>query len=202
MADSYPMGIGIIGRPDINFKRKFRWTFQLQGFCNNIKNTVPEYFVKVAARPNLDIEEVEINHLNAKMWIPGKGTWNTIEVVYYDVANIEMQSLYNWLATVYNFTDPINLTMAEKRDYNATGVLNMYDGCGTLLESWTLQSMFPKGIDFGELDYASNEPAEIKLTLRFSDVKYKSYCPNFTPVSCCTPCGTPATASGGGVSFA
>lgn len=188
--DRKPMGIGVIGRPDITFKNKFRWTFEIQGFCNNMKNRVPEHFVKVAARPNLSIEEVEINHLNAKMWIPGKGTWNTITVTYLDVAHEEMRSLYDWLASVYNFTDPVHLTQAEKRDWNATGVLNMYDGCGTLLESWILQYMFPTEMNFGELDYSSSEVAEIELTLRFSDVKYKSYCPNFIPTSCCSPCGT------------
>lgn len=192
---SRPMGMGIIGRPDITFKRKFRWTFEISGYCNNQKNFIPEHFVKVASRPNLEIEEVEINHLNAKMWLPGKGTWQTITVTYYDVADPSMQSLWNWLATIYNFSDAVKMTQAEKVDWNATGQLNMYDGCGTLIESWALQHMFPTGINFGDLDYQSSDPTEIELTLRFSDVLYRSYCPNFTPVSCCSPCGTQAKAS-------
>lgn len=190
MADRKPMGIGVIGRSDITFKRKFRWTFEILGFCNDLKNKVPEHFVKVAARPNLSIEETEINHLNAKMWIPGKGTWDTLTVTYIDVANQEMNSLYNWLATVYDFTNPIQLGQAEKRDWDATGVLNMYDGCGTLLESWILQHMWPSGINFGDLDYSSSDEATIELTLRYSDVQYRSYCPDFTPKACCSPCGT------------
>ena len=190
MADRKPMGMGVIGRSDITFKRKFRWTFEIQGFCDDIKNKVPEHFVKVAARPNLSVEETEINHLNAKMWIPGKGTWDTITVTYIDVAHDEMRSLWNWLATVYNFTDPVFLSQGEKRDWDATGILNMYDGCGTLLESWQLQHMFPSAINFGDLDYSSSDEATIELTLRYSDVKYRSYCPDFTPISCCSPCGT------------
>jgi len=190
MADRKPMGIGVIGRADMTFKRKFRWTFEIQGFCHDIKNKVPEHFVKVAARPNLSVEETEINHLNAKMWIPGKGTWDTITVTYIDVAHDEMRSLWNWLATVYNFTDPVYLSQGEKRDWDATGILNMYDGCGTLLESWQLQHMFPSAINFGDLDYSSSDEATIELTLRYSDVKYRSYCPDFTPISCCSPCGT------------
>jgi hypothetical protein len=190
MANRKPMGIGVIGRPDITFKRKFRWTFEIFGFCNNEKNKVPEHFVRVAARPNLAIEEREINHLNAKMWITGKGTWDTINVTYIDVAHDEMRSLWNWLATLYDFTNPINLTNAEKRDWDATGVLNMYDGCGTLLETWQLQHMFPTQINFGDLDYSNSEEATIELTLRYSDVKYRSFCPDFVPQACCTPCGT------------
>ena len=80
MASNKPMGIGVIGQPDVVFKRKFRYTFEIQGFCNNQKNVVPEYFVKVASRPNLEIEETEINFLNGKMWIPGKASWQTMSL--------------------------------------------------------------------------------------------------------------------------
>jgi hypothetical protein len=190
MADRKPMGIGVIGQPDIVFKRKFRYTFELFGFCDNQQNIVPEHFVKVAARPNLEVEETEINHLNARTWIPGKATWQTITVTYLDVANQDMSSLWDWLATVYDFTDPINLRQGERRDWNATGVLSMYDGCGTLLEAWQMQRVFPTGIDFGDVDYSSSDIAEISLTIRYSDVKYRSYCPDFQPNPCCNGCGT------------
>jgi len=190
------MGIGVVGRADMTFKRKFRFTFEIQGFCNNEKNVVPEDFVTVASRPNLTIEETEINHLNAKTWIPGKASWETITVSYMDVAQDEMRSLWNWLATMYDFTDPVMLSQGERRDWDATGVLNMYSGCGTLLEGWELQHMWPTSINFGDVDYGSSDIATIELTLRFSDVKYRSYCPNFVPKSCCTPCGTSGVQSG------
>jgi hypothetical protein len=190
MAERKPMGIGIVGRADMAFKRKFRWTFEIQGFCGNEKNKVPEYFVMTSSRPNWSTEETEINHLNAKTWIPGKTSFETLTVTYYDVANQEMRSLYNWLATVYDFTDPVNLRQAEKRDWDATGVLNLYDGCGTLLEQWQLNHMWPQAVNFGELDYSSSEIATIELTLRYSDIRYRSYCPDFVPAGCCTPCGS------------
>ena len=189
MAEKKPMGIGVIGQPDITFKRKFRWTFEVFGFCNNEKNVIPEHFVKVASRPNLSIEETEVNHLNGKMWIPGKASWETITVTYLDVAHGEMQQLWNWLATMYDFTDPVGLHQGTRRDWDATGVLNMYDGCGTLLEQWQMQHMWPTAINFGDLDYSSSEEATIELTLRYWDVIYRSYCPNFQPQPCCNGCG-------------
>ena len=190
------MGIGVIGGNDVTFKRQFRFTFQIQGFCNNTKNLVPEYFVKTAKRPSLTIEETEINFLNAKTWIPGKASWETITVSYVDVAHIEMAPLWNWLATVYNFTDPIGLSQGDKIDWNSTGILAMYDGCGVLLEQWELQHMWPQSIDFGELAYANSEEATIDLTLRYSDVIYTSYCPAYTPNPCCTGCTGGSTSDG------
>lgn len=183
------MGIGVIGQPDITFKRKFRFTFEISGFCGNEGSLVPEHFVQVASRPNLTIEETELNHLNGKFFIPGKATWETITVTYYDVAHLQAQHLFKWLATVYDFTNPINLTMGNKRDYDATGVVNIYDGCGVIIESWQLQHLFPTAINFGDLDYASSDVATIELTMRYSDVLYRSYCPEYDISPCCSGCG-------------
>jgi hypothetical protein len=188
MANKKSMGIGVIGQPDITFKRKFRWTFEIIGFCNNTRNKIPEHFVTVASRPNLAVEETEINHLNAKTWIPGKASWESITVTYLDVAHQEMRTLWNWLATVYDFTDPVNLRQGEKRDWDATGILSLYDGCGSLLEIWNLQRLWPTSINFGDLEYSSSDIATIELSLRYSDVKYTSVCPGYQPEPCCTGC--------------
>ena len=187
---SKPMGIGVIGQPDIVFKRKFRFTFEIKGFCNNEANVVPEHFVMTAGRPNLGIEETEINHLNAKTWIPGKASWEDYTVTYVDVAHETSRMMWNWLATTYDFTDPVNLRQGNKRDWDATGILNLYDGTGTLLEGWELQHLWPKAINFGDTDYASSDNCTIELTCRYSDVIYRSYCPAFQPQGCFTGCGS------------
>lgn len=182
------MGIGELGFSNLIFKRKFRYTFQLQDICGGL--SVPEYYVKTAARPNLEVEETEINFLNAKTWIPGKASWQTMNVTYLDVATSDAAPLYSWLASIYNFTNPVTLEQGSMRkDYTATGILKIFDGCGQLLETWTMKNMFPTSIDFGDMDYSSSEICEIVLTMRYSDVTYVSSCPQFAINPCCTPCG-------------
>lgn len=178
-----PMGIGQLGAPNIIIKRKFRWTLEISTPCGQI----PKHYVKVAARPSLDVEETELNFLNATTWIPGKGKWQPITVTYIDVATQDMTGLYSWIATVYDFTDPVNLKQSEKAGWNGTALLTMYDGCGTSLETWLLQSVWPQSINFGELDYANSEEATIELTLRYSDVRYNSTCGG-NPTPCCRGC--------------
>jgi hypothetical protein len=186
------MGIGQLGFRNLIFKRKFRYTFELFDICGG--DTVPRHYVKLAARPNLAIEETEINFLNAKTWIPGKASWETITVTYIDVASSEAAPLFRWLASVYDFTDPINLHQGSQRlDYAATAVIKMWDGCGSLLETWTLKDVWPTSVNFGDLDYANSEEATIELTLRYSDVTYKNECPGFQISPCCTPCSPPPT---------
>lgn len=187
MAERIPMGIGQLGFKNLIFKRKFRFTWELFDICGG--QSVPKHFVKVASRPSLGIEEQEINFLNAKTWIPGKAAWETMTVTYIDVSSFEMSPLFSWLASVYNFTDPIQLEMGSQRqDYTATAVLKLWDGCGFLLETWTLKDVWPTAINFGDLDYSSSEDVTIELTMRYSDVQYEPSCVPFEITPCCTPC--------------
>lgn len=191
MAERREMGIGPLGFKNIVFKRKFRFTFTINNICGDAGKIIPEHFVKVASRPNLAIEETELNFLNAKTWIPGKAAWETITVTYIDVATLDNKPLFDWLASVYNFTDPIRLQMGGKRsDYSGTGVLKMWDGCGVLLETWVMDDLWPTSVNFGDLDYAASDEATIELTLRYSSVAYKAECPQFPITPCCTGCDT------------
>ena len=186
MAD---MGLGRIGERSVIFKRKFRWTFEVYDICGLGGENIEASFVKLASRPNISFEETELNFLNGKTWIPGKGTWETITVTYVDAAVDDLRPLYRWLAAVYEFNDPITLRQGSRENWAATGVLTMYDGCGVEIEVWTMGNMWPQAINFGDLDYASSDEVTIELTLRYSDVQYFNFCPGFdiNPM-CCTGC--------------
>lgn len=187
------MGLGQIGQSGIVFKRKFRWTFEIERFCNGQSLHVPSHFVKLASRPNVSIDETEINFRNGKMWIPGKGTWETITVTYYDVGGTDagngLINLYSWLASVYDFTHPNSLFQGSKKsDYSGKGILILYDGCGDPIEQWVLDHMWPQSINFGDLDYSASEEVNVELTLRYSSVQYQSFCPKTNIKGCCSPC--------------
>lgn len=82
------MGIGLLGAADTLLKRKFRFLFGIQyctGTASNQKS-VGASFVKTASRPDITIEDTELNFLNEVTWIPGKAKWETITVTYYDAA--------------------------------------------------------------------------------------------------------------------
>lgn len=187
MPERISMGIGRLGLNNAIFKRKFRFTFELAEVCGN--QTVPRHYVKLASRPSLGVEETEINFLNGKTWIPGKAAWETMTVTYIDVATAEIKPLFDWMASVYDFTDPINLRMgASRNDYSARGILKLWDGCGGLMEEWSMGDLWPTAINFGDLDYASSDECTIELTLRYSNVSYRNYCPGFEIEPCCTGC--------------
>lgn len=191
------MGMGLLSSTNAIFKRKFRWTFQVDDICSGSKNySIPESFVKTASRPNLTIEETEINFLNGKMWIPGKGSWETVTITYYDLSDggggdvtSGMQALYSWIATVYDFTkgEDVLWQASNRREYAGVATLTMFDGCGNPLEAWFLRHAWPQAVNFGELDYSSSEECTIELTLRYSHAEYNNIC-GLNPDPCCSGC--------------
>lgn len=185
------MGLGKLTDGSLIFKRKFRYTFTLQPYTAT--KPIPEVFIKTAKRPSVTIGESEINFLNGKMYIPGKAVWDEMEITLMDMApasgqgDFSNQVLYDWLNAVYEFSNPTSLRMgawagsragvaAGTGGYGADAYIYLYDGAGNTLEGWRLEQAWPKSINFGELDYNSEDTVDITLSLRFSKVSYKSYC--------------------------
>jgi hypothetical protein len=182
------MGINRLGDPSVVFKRKFRWTFAVKPLCGT--GDIDPWFVKVASRPNLSIDETELNFLNEKMWIPGKVTYETMTVTYVDVAPKEPSSanLYKWLGSVYQFWNPNRKMGTNVTQYGASATLMLYDGCGKGIERWDFSDMWPQAINFGDLDMSSSDTVDIELTLRYSKFTYTALCGNVSFQECCAGC--------------
>lgn len=184
------MGIGVLGAQDTLLKRKFRFLFGIQ-YClgsTSTSQSVGASFVKTASRPDITIEDTELNFLNETTWIPGKAKWETITVTYYDAAGANSAGLFSWLATVYDFTSDCRFMASKPQDYGGQASLVMLDGCGFPLEQWTMGNAWPSAIKFGEVDYGSSDVAEVELTLRYSSVTYQSFCGGDITPCACTPC--------------
>jgi hypothetical protein len=109
------MGLGALGSSTC-IKRKFRWS--LTGLDKDDNIVIPEIFVKVTKRPTLQIEETEINYLSKKTWIPGKAEWESMYVTIWDI------DTEKWEAFPLENIDSL--------------LLKLWDGCGSLLETWEL----------------------------------------------------------------
>lgn len=181
------MGIGELGQPNTIIKRKFRYSVQF----TTPRGEIPRHFVKVSNRPQLELDELELQFLNASTWIPGKGRWQPLNITYIDTAHSSMKPLYDWVASVYDFqgyATGTNLKQTERKGWDAQCMMSMYDGCGTELERWTLFGCFPQSINFGDLDYASSDECTIDLTIRFDRAKLEGFCGSPTPSGLCQGC--------------
>ncbi len=165
------MGLGQLGNPNIIIKRKFRWTLEISDPATGAIIVAPQ-FVKVNARPNLEIEETEVNYLNSKMWIPGKSNFQEITVTYFDASTPTMQGLWDFLTWQYNGGKVPQPIPAHNSDF----FLKLYDGCGCTIEEWKMSNAFITAINFGELDYTSSEEVTVEMSIRYSQIEYKNHC--------------------------
>ena len=77
-------------------KLKNRYIMQIDG--------IPAYLIKAANRPSITFEEVELNHMNVKRFVKGKGTWEPIEITLYDpVVPSAAQAVMEWIRLSYYF---------------------------------------------------------------------------------------------------
>ena len=126
---------------------------------------IPAYLIKTANRPSISFEEVELNHLNVKRFVKGKATWETVEMTLYDpVVPSAAQAVMEWVRLSHeSVTGRDGYADFYKKDVN----FFMLGPVGDKIEQWTLKGAFITSAAFNDLDWASNDPAEITLTLSY-----------------------------------
>ena len=152
----------LIDPPEIMFtpfepKTKNRFIMYIEG--------VPAYLIKTANRPTITFEEIELDHINVKRYVKGKGAWETLEVTLYDpIVPSGAQAVMEWVR--------LHKESVTGRDgysdfYKKDITFNVLGPVGDKVEEWTLKGAMIQSANFGDLDWSVSEPAEITLTLRY-----------------------------------
>jgi len=126
---------------------------------------IPAYMIKTANRPQITFDEVELNHLNIKRFVKGKGTWQTLQVTLYDpVVPSAAQAAMEWIRLSHeSVTGRDGYSDFYKKDIT----FNILGPVGDKIEEWTLKGTWIQDAQFGDMDFASSDPVEITLTLRY-----------------------------------
>ena len=133
-------------------------------FIMNIDG-VPAYLIKTANRPQITFEEVTLEHMNVKRWVKGKGAWQTLNVTLYDpVVPSAAQAVMEWVRLSHeSVTGRDGYSDFYKKDVN----FQVLGPVGDVVEEWTLKGTWILDAQFGDMDFATSEPVEITLTLRY-----------------------------------
>ena len=126
---------------------------------------VPAYLIKTANRPQITFEEVTLEHMNVKRWVKGKGAWQTMNVTLYDpVVPSAAQAVMEWVRLSHeSVTGRDGYSDFYKKDVN----FQVLGPVGVIVEEWTLKGTWILDAQFGDMDFATSEPVEITLTLRY-----------------------------------
>ena len=138
-------------------KTKNRFIMYIEG--------IDAYLIKTANRPQIQFEEIVLDHINVKRYIKGKGAWQPIDIMLYDpVVPSAAQAVMEWIRTSHeSVTGRDGYSDFYKRDVT----FNLLGPVGDKVEEWTLKGTYIENANFGDLDYATSDPAEITLTLKY-----------------------------------
>lgn len=148
--------------PDTCFKRKFRWLLIIPEVSAEGINTLPPLR---SARPSLSFKEMEAQHTTETIYFPGKPDWKPITLSLYDIKK-PVHPVMKWIKELY---DPQEGTYKYSCDgfKKSRATLELYDGCGKVIETWIYENVWPQNAEFGELDMQSSEYLTCDLTLRY-----------------------------------
>ena len=124
-------------------------------------------------RPNVNFNPITIDVYNSKVYLQGKPEWQDVTVNLRDDATGAVSKLVS--AQVQKQFDFLEQQSAVSGlDYKFTLEYDMLDGSnGTAqpipLESWQLTGCFLSQVDWGAMDYKSNEPVMIALTIKYDN---------------------------------
>lgn len=177
------MGIGTLGGDSVVFKRKFRWLFFVPEVSQEgVKALAPLR----SARPSYSFKENSVQHVNEEIFFPTKTEWKPITLVLYDTAK-NKHPVVDWVSMVYNIgpaqggLEQHNWVPAIKKEPAGKGFkkearLDLYDGCGKLIEQWNFEGAWPQQVEFGDLDMSSNEIVLVTITLRYDRASWVKGC--------------------------
>jgi hypothetical protein len=160
-------------------KLKYRFRVILQGFgaTGSISTELTKQVMDIT-RPKVSFEEMEIPVYNSKVYLAGKYTWETMTLTLRDDASGNVQRLVGeQIQKQFDFME--QAAARSGIDYKFTTKIEILDGgngasAPTTLETFEVYGCFIQNADYGEMNYGTNEPATVALTIRFDNaVQYK-----------------------------
>ena len=126
---------------------------------------IPSYMVKTANRPKLESEVVELDHINLKRKIKGKSNWTDITITLYDpIVPSGAQSVMEWIRSGH---ESITGRDGYADFYKKNIDFYMLGPVGDKVEQWKIVGAFISSAEFGDMDWSSNDPVMITLTLTY-----------------------------------
>ena len=138
-------------------KLKNRYSFNIDG--------IAAFTIKTANRPSLESDEVMLEHMNVTRYIKGKSRWQPIDITLYDpIVPSASQQVMEWIRLHHeSVTGRDGYADFYKKDVT----INMLGPVGDVVEEWQLKGCYVQSANFGDLDFATSDPAEITLTLKY-----------------------------------
>lgn len=154
-------------------KLKYRFRVSFQNF--GVSSPVTELTKQVVdfTRPNVTFDNIDLPVYNSTIKLAGKYTWADITCNLRDDAGGNVTRLVGeQLQKQLDFAEMSSASAGN--DYKFTTMFEVLDGGNganvpIALETWEIYGCYLQGVNYGDMNYGSNEAAQIALTIRFDN---------------------------------
>lgn len=124
---------------------------------------IPSYLIKAANRPSLTFNVTTLDHINVKRKLKGKGEWQDISITLHDpIVPSGAQAVMEWIRLSHeSITGRDGYADFYKKDID----IYMLGPVGDKIEQWKIKGAFISSANFGSLDWATDDVAQIELTI-------------------------------------
>ena len=171
-------------------KRSYRFLLTIGGI-----GTENSWMVTQVKKPSVTVGEVSHKYLNHTFYYPGRVEWDTVNVTLVDPVAPDAAGLMAKILQASGYVVPGNdtvttaITKQKAVDALKSVVIQQFSNdANDIVEEWTLQNAFITNVDWGELNYESDDLTNITLTIRYDWA------------TCKTPARDGATGDSAGVS--
>ena len=159
-------------------KRGFRWLLYLEGAAS----TIPTYVIKVAKKPSFTVSNNTHQFIAHTFNYPGRITWNPVSVTMVDPVDPDASRKLVEVLMAAGYKIPSNFQSGKQSFSRANAVrafgtprLTQLNADGAQIEEWSLKNAWVESVDFGNLDYSSEEMVNVEMSIRYDWAEYRSY---------------------------
>lgn len=138
--------------------RKFRWIISIGG--------IDAFTAKSATRPQVTFGETVIDYINQRRYVAGKATWAPMNLTLNDpITPSASQKVMEWIRLTWeNLSGRMGYTSFYYKDIT----LKLLDPVGAVVQQWTLKGAWIQDANWNDLDYSSDDLADIALVIRYN----------------------------------
>ena len=156
-------------------KRQFRWLLYIAG--------MPQFIVKNVKKPSFSVAVTPHDFINYKFKYPGRVEWQDVTITIVDpVQPDSTASLVKILENAgYVYPDDYTTQSTEPKTISKSQMVNSLGGQIQLvqfgantgaqeenvLEQWSINNPIITSVDFGNLDYSSDDLVNISMTIAY-----------------------------------
>jgi hypothetical protein len=154
-------------------KLKYRFRANFINFGVSTPTTELTKQVMDIKRPNVNFNPITLDVYNSKVYLQGKPEWQDVTVNLRDDATGSVSKLVG--EQVQKQFDFLEQSSAPSGiNYKFQMVYEVLDGGNgatvvNVLEAWELDGCFLSQVDWGDMNYNSNDPVQIGLTVKFDN---------------------------------